>query len=462
MNTQLQNELIFLNHASFAITQQSDILLIDPWFQDNAFFNGWSLLDKQTSNDALINNLTLKNKKVFIWYSHEHSDHFSISFIKSLKRNNIKATILFQKTLDKRVVNFISKEGFDVIECIDGIEVRLNKSLSISTWSYPGGDSFSLINSYGTTILNLNDCVIDSREQAELVNNKIKSKSLSVDILFTQFGYANWIGNENDFHLRKIAAKEKFTRINIQAEIIKPKIIIPFASFVYFCHSENFYLNDFQNSPASLRSSDQLEDLQDSIKFMKPWDSINISDAYQIKKQLCATSKIAEKHWNSLQNMTEPLVENSILVDENKIIKAFKLFQRKMTINFLFLPQALELLGFIKPLNIFITDLKIVANISYIRGISLKSDLNNWNISLTSSVLEFILKNEFGFNTTCVNGRYRVSSLYSALIYGKFFGPQEYCKNGFGILHPLISANAFFSLIDKLYQTRLQNKLKLK
>lgn len=457
MNTANKNKLIFLNHASFAIEQDSSILLIDPYFEGRAFFNGWSLLDKQTNNDAIIKYLTAINKKVFIWYSHEHSDHLSISFIKCLKQSTIRATILYQKTLDKRVITFFQKQGFKTIECVNGKEIVLNGNFKIYTWSYLGGDSYSLINSNGTYILNINDCVIDTQERALLVNRNIKNKSLPVDILLTQFGYANWIGNENDFNERKSAAIEKFKRIKIQAEIFEPRIIIPFASFVFFCHSENFYLNDFQNSPASLRSSKLLEELQNSIKFMKPWDTIKITNIHQIKEQLNEISKIAEKHWNGLQNLIEPIPGNSAVVSKIEIIKAFISFKRKMTINFLFLPQILELLGFIKPLNILITDLKIVCKISYISEISFNGDLSNWNISLSSPVLEFILKNEFGFNTTCVNGRYRIKNSYSALVYGKFFSPQEYYKNGYGVFHPLISAKVFLSMIAKLYKTHFLN-----
>jgi UDP-MurNAc hydroxylase len=107
----------FLNHASFLIETTYSFLLIDPWYESLAFNNGWSLLDKSTSNKKIIKKLlTEPQKKIFIWYSHEHSDHFSISFLKEIKKYKLDISIFFQKTLDKRVVIFLRNLGFSVIE----------------------------------------------------------------------------------------------------------------------------------------------------------------------------------------------------------------------------------------------------------------------------------------------------------------------------------------------------------
>ena len=43
--------------------------------------------------------------------------------------------------------------------------------------------------------------------------------------------------------LRIKAIFEKKQRIHKQSEVFKPKYIIPFASFVFFCHEENKYMN---------------------------------------------------------------------------------------------------------------------------------------------------------------------------------------------------------------------------
>lgn len=448
------NKLTFINHASFMIEGESEILLIDPWYEGYAFFNGWSLIDNQITNDSIINILKKINKKVFIWYSHEHSDHFSISFLKKLKKTDLNVLFLFQKTLDQRVVNFLRTEGFRVEECPDGKATELNKNFKITTWSHEAGDSFCLIQIGKISICNLNDCIVDGFERANKIRSSLLSKTNTIDILFTQFGYANSIGNETDSVMRTNAAKEKLARISIQFSELSPKIIIPFASYVYFCHEENFYLNDAQNSPKIMRESEILSTLQKFIFFMKPSDEIHLTNANKITAELQPISKIAEEHWNALIDKISPIHSKQEIIDKLKIVIAFRKFWRKITLNFLLLPQVLELFGVIKPLKILINDFNEVVEVSYLRGINFEPYSVNWTISMNSAVFEFILKNDFGFNTTTVNGRYRVKNEQSNLIAGKFFSTQEFYKNGYGIFHPWTSTKTFLNLLFKRFSSR--------
>jgi len=119
------------------------LLIVDPWVEGDAFDNGWSLLDKSITNQMLVEYLANTEKAKFIWLSHEHSDHFSVPFLKTLKENKVEVTFLFQKTLDGRVAQFIKKMGFSIIASSDNLEV-LDSELSIVTFPDFGGDSYSL------------------------------------------------------------------------------------------------------------------------------------------------------------------------------------------------------------------------------------------------------------------------------------------------------------------------------
>jgi UDP-MurNAc hydroxylase len=442
------NNLIFLNHASFAIEGDKELLLIDPWFEGTAFYNGWSLLDTQSSNINVIAWLKSLRKRVCLWYSHEHSDHFSISFLKSLKLAGLHPTIIFQKTLDGRVADFLRKQRFDVIEADAGNEISLNSELSITTWPYAGGDSLCLIKSRGITVLNLNDCVIKTEEEAQRVKAKISTVAQKIDILMTQFGYANWIGNEEDIKAREDLAAHKFDRIAIQNDSLNPSVIIPFASFVYFCHKENFYLNDQQNTPETLRKSRRLNLIQSKIFFMKSWDQINLDLSESIADQLAETSAEAEAHWTQLKKSVRPLSFDSKLFDLSDIKSGFNRYRIRLSSNFLLLPQLFELLGFIKPVNVLITDLNKTVSLSYITGMKATTH-DSWQISLSSDVFMFSLKNDFGFNTTQVNGRFRLKEMNKGGEVFKFASPQEYLKNGFGITHPITSAKKLISYLTK-------------
>ena len=118
----------------------------------------------------------------------------------------------------------------------------MDNELSITTWKYGGNiDSYCLININKLTILNLNDCVVSNEESAYKIKNSIKDITNNIDILFTQFGYANWISNKEDSESRKVKAEEKNKRIYIQNKILKPKAIIPFASFIFLVIMIIFY-----------------------------------------------------------------------------------------------------------------------------------------------------------------------------------------------------------------------------
>ena len=442
------NNLYFINHASFAIEKDDELLLIDPWFEGAAFYNGWSLLDTETSNIKVIDWLKKLNKKIYIWYSHEHSDHLSISFLKNLKQCGLKPLIIYQETLDGRVASFLKKQGFDVIEAKNGKEVLISPTLSITTWLHKGGDSFCLINSCGINLLNLNDCVIKTNQEALAIKQKISNITPKIDILMTQFGYANWAGNEDDTQSRIELASHKFDRIMTQEFALNPSVIIPFASFVYFCHTENFYLNNEQNTPKTLRKYNNLSSIQSKIFFMKYWDSISLNQPHAIANQLSLISEEAETHWTQLKEKASPINFETKTYELGELKRVFNQYRRKLSLNFLLLPQLFELLCIIKPIRIFITDLNSTIKLSYISGFK-TIDNKHWQISLSSDVYIFSLKNDYGFNTTHVNGRFRIKNIIEEVEIFRFSSPQEFYKRGFGVSHPITSTKTLLKYFTK-------------
>jgi len=105
-------KLTFLNHASFMVENDDAVLLIDPWYEGSAFNHGWSLIDTSVKNDDVIKKLIKKNKEIFIWFSHEHSDHFSVPFVKKLKNQSIRLTFLYQKNFRWACSRFFKKREF--------------------------------------------------------------------------------------------------------------------------------------------------------------------------------------------------------------------------------------------------------------------------------------------------------------------------------------------------------------
>ena len=199
-----RNQFTFVNHAGFMVQNDSAVLLADPWVEGSAFNNGWSLLDRSTGNAALVAALNETALPVFIWISHEHPDHFSIGLIKLLKAEaRVRITFLYQRTLDGRVVNFLRKQGFAVIECTPGVPVVLGHDMRIAVFPYSDGDSWALIQSGTRTMLNLNDCVVATPVQCRDIQAKVAALAPRIDVLLTQFFKSDAPWNESRYKSAK-------------------------------------------------------------------------------------------------------------------------------------------------------------------------------------------------------------------------------------------------------------------
>jgi UDP-MurNAc hydroxylase len=229
----------WINHASYLMDLPELALLCDPWFEGTAFKDGWAHITPTAFTYDRFGEVS------HIWISHQHPDHFAPTTLKKIPAaDRARVVVLYQETDDKLVVNWLRSNGFS-----NAREVPLRRwlkltpdiEIQVGTLS---DDSWLALRHNGKTYLNVNDCVLKRRELIESIAEAIGK----VDILFTQFSYAQWVGNPKDSELRRKDALEKYDRIRLQDEIFKPRIIIPFASYIYFCHEENFFMNDGVNA----------------------------------------------------------------------------------------------------------------------------------------------------------------------------------------------------------------------
>ena len=75
-----------------------------------------------------------------------------------------------------------------------------------------------------------------------------------MDFLLSQFTYANWAGNKGDNQTPKRAQRIIYDRLSTQFKILKPKKWIPFASYNYFSHEENFHMNQYVPTMSDIKS----------------------------------------------------------------------------------------------------------------------------------------------------------------------------------------------------------------
>jgi hypothetical protein len=229
----------FVNHASFLADCGALRLLCDPWLEGTAFDDGWALLSPSTFRAEDWERVT------HLWFSHEHPDHFSPASLRAIPEAvRARISVLFQATADHKVVEFCRRLGFgEVRELAPGRWIELAAGVSALCEPWTSGDSWLALRTPRGTLVNLNDCALWT--PAEVAG--IAAKVGKVDLLATQFSISAWDGNPEDVERLRRGAAHMLDRMIAHAQGLDARWTLPFASFVWFCHEENAYLNPFHN-----------------------------------------------------------------------------------------------------------------------------------------------------------------------------------------------------------------------
>ena len=220
----------FLNHSCISVSSGTTTILCDPWFTGSAFDNGWRLLHEDSHDLS-------KVEYDWLWLSHEHPDHFSIPTLKQINR---PTRFIYQATADRKVKAYLSKQQHEVTE-IEDFETKRVGDIDCQLFMCDGYDSAMLFRlPGGETVLNLNDCRVELGDLTE----RIAATVGSIDLLALQFSYANWAGNRGDSAIPAYQHEQVIKRLESVIDLLKPKAVLLFASYVFFSHEENFFWND--------------------------------------------------------------------------------------------------------------------------------------------------------------------------------------------------------------------------
>ena len=363
------------------------VMVIDPWLEGRVFNNGWDLISKTVFKFEDFSQVT------HIWFSHEHPDHFfppNINRISEEHRKNI--TVLFQETRDKRVVNYCRKVGFkEVIELYPDKFLTLSPDLKVMCELYQEGDSWLLLKSKDYTIFNTNDCGIRDKFLAD----KLKQKVGPVDLLLTQFSYAYWAGNKDQQEFRRKVADDKLEGLKFQVDVFQPKIVIPIASFVWFCHEENFYLNDEVNRP---------QKVVDFIRNRTSAEPVLLypGEEYWPGKEHDTTQSIALYNADFEKIMKGENLVKGNRVEEEELVHQSVAFVHNLKSRFGVWSRLLS------PSNIWISDYSKSFTLSLVKGLQPANVMEqDCDASLSSESLAFNFKFPWGNDTLGINGRYQ-------------------------------------------------------
>lgn len=384
----------FINHASVKIYAGDSVVLTDPWYSGNAFDDGWSLLSPGPGY-GVVDDVT------HIWVSHEHPDHFSPAFFKAMPPDaRQRIEVLFQQTRDGRVAKFLRGLGFRV-RCVGPKEeASLGGSVRIRVGPVGFYDSWLWVTDGQKTLLNLNDCPTRGVRDLDHLRNLLGKP----DVLLTQFSYAAWKGGKDHRAYRETAAQSRLDDFIRQVEGLDAKCVIPFASFVWFSHQDNAFLNDAVNTLDDvLQRSDEFAARVVAMKPMQEWTVGETHD--NSEAQVFWRSQFA-----SIPARRATDAGKSVPLD--RLEQHFERYQARM--NKQNWPVAIKLArynpvvrGFL-PVHIHITDHDVVVRVSIVDGFRIVHHVPV-HASMHSSSLDLIFRMDFGFDTLTVNGRFEAT-----------------------------------------------------
>ena len=406
----------FVNHASLIVTAGNVRLIADPWLEGKVFHDGWALMARSVMTFDDFKDIT------HIWFSHEHPDHFLPDNLKKISPEHRRTIeVLFQETRDKKVIRYCKGIGFGkVTELPPRTWVKLGDQMHVmncpsdTNWL---ADSWLCVRTPTSTLLNLNDCGAIAELPA------IKELVGGVDVLATQFSYAEWVGNHDAVQHRLEYDRGVLKQLMLQIEVLKPRYVIPFASFSWFCTEENFYLNSEKN---------KIHDVCDYIRQNTNAEPIAMypGDRWTIGEPHDTASAIARYEHDAYQIADAALRPRTQRerVDAPTLIEAGQIFRRRM--NALTYPLLVRArlawncyhnrAGFgvgrlanlaklatlhVEPARLFLTDLGRAFTLDPSRGLQ-AADIPReaCDIMLSSASLMYCLKFDWGGETLYVNG----------------------------------------------------------
>ncbi len=412
--------LLWVNHASFVFSYADVHLITDPWLFGSAFHHGWDLLSPTQFTLADFRNIT------HIWFSHEHPDHFVPAVLQQIPVESRRAiTVLFQETKDQKVVNYCRSLEFRIQELPHHGWHQLAPTLRVMCGKVPYFDSWLLIETDRGKILNANDCVVDG----EGIAQEIFKQTGPVDLLLTQFSYANWIGNPADVDARRASAREKLRRVKLQIDTFQPKQTIPFASFVYFSHADNVYLNDAMNTVRDAATLIADETASEPV-VLYPGEMWEIGQPH-------ANAATLARYDDDYALATKPLHQTeSVTIEQLQHLSQQYIarMQRKNSKLFMRLMR-LPPLRYFQPFTLYLTDLAETVRFDFRHGLQrVDSPAENVDIRLASESLAYVFQHDWGYDTLEVNGRFRATpGGHKIMVKNFFLGPLN---NTGRYLHP--------------------------
>lgn len=230
----MNTDFTFWGHNCFLVEAQHEALLIDPWLCDTgAFFGSWH---QWPPNSHLRDTVHKRcaDKKLAIFLSHEHQDHFDTATLRTFA-SHPDCTVFIPDYKDKFLRDALAGMQLRTVEIGEG--ERAGAHIGFRVFIDDSGinhDSAIFVEAPGLTFFNQNDCKLFDRLQM------LKQELGEIDYYSVQFSGANWhpacfdLPDDQRRLLAKRKALNKLRNVLGGARALAPRWLLPAAGPAFF------------------------------------------------------------------------------------------------------------------------------------------------------------------------------------------------------------------------------------
>lgn len=236
-------KITLVSHASLLVETCGKRLLTDPWYEGTIYHDAWELcpapprLPDFRALDAL-------------FISHGHPDHLEERTLRRiLEARGADLPVFVARFPENALKPGLEQLGFrDVREMMPGVPFDAFPGVRLFSQQFRLDDSLLVVQG-DETLVNINDAPLRGRVLHDL------ARRFRADYVTAQFAIAQGYPycyeglGEADFSRDDLIA-----RFDSYGQVLKPRHLIPFASFVRFCNADNAHMNRHKTTLAELQA----------------------------------------------------------------------------------------------------------------------------------------------------------------------------------------------------------------